>query len=284
MTSYGLEVLKSCCLVFQVIDDSERSPAMTSTSRCPKSSRLAFHLANGGAGVNVRLCRNDVDDLRVTGGAHGVPIDISDERISALQRTPPSKTLQLTSWSVASHPLALAAERRYVGRTSVSASRIRKSIPDLSVADFVQFPVWEFALDEEGDVGQDETTVRPWLQLQPIDPTDGMFVVRAEFVLADGTVMPGYLTPPVQGGDTVGTLQPVITSPLGQVWFWCGSIVPQSDYLELAYNRLGKPGPRSVFPIRFRSAVDLVGGPVSGELPGFIVLEDFQTGRTRIVA
>jgi len=166
----------------------------------------------------------------------------------------------------------------------VSAARVRKSIPDLSEADFAEFPVWEFALDEEGEEGQDETTVRPWLQPQPIDPSDGMFVVRAEFVLADGTPMPGYLTPPVQGDDTLGTLQPVITTPLGQVWFWCGLIAPQPDYFELAYNRLGKPGPTRVFPIRFRSAVDLVGGPVSGELPGFIVLEDFQTGRTRIVA
>jgi len=38
-----------------------------------------------------------------------------------------------------------------------------------------------------------------------------------------------------------------------------------------------------VFPVHFASDVELVGGPVTGSVGGFLVLEDFQTRRTRTV-
>lgn len=160
--------------------------------------------------------------------------------------------------------------------------RIRKSVADLTLADFAEFPAWEFALDEEGEEGQDETTVRPWTQDGPVDPTAGMFV-RARFVLADGTAMSGYLTPPVQDDDSLGTLQPIIITDDGQVMFWCGVISPSADEIERSYRRLGKSSASQVFPIAFHSDIALVGGEVKGELPGFLILEDFRTGRTRTV-
>lgn len=40
--------------------------------------------------------------------------------------------------------------------------RIRKQIYEITLEDLLQFPVWEFALDEEADEGQDESTVRPY--------------------------------------------------------------------------------------------------------------------------
>jgi hypothetical protein len=36
--------------------------------------------------------------------------------------------------------------------------------------------------------------------------------------------------------------------------------------------------------LRFESDVALVGGPITGELPGFMVLEDFTTMRTKVIA
>jgi len=92
--------------------------------------------------------------------------------------------------------------------------RIRKQVYDLTSADLATSPVWEFALDEEGEDGQDEATVRPYLLRRGLDLDAGMFVVRALFVLADGTIMTGYLTPPVQGDAGLGTLQPVIVTPV----------------------------------------------------------------------
>ena len=48
------------------------------------------------------------------------------------------------------------------------------------------------------------------------------------------------------------------------------------------YELLGKDA-QQVFPVQFESDVELVGGPVRGIAPGFLVLEDFQTRRTRTV-
>ena len=154
----------------------------------------------------------------------------------------------------------------------------------LTVEDLEQCAVWEFALDEEGEEGQDEATVRPYELHGPLDPSEGMFIVRARLRLADGTQLQGYLTPPVQGDRSLGTLQPAVVVSEGQVSFWCGMIEPEPSVIAESYTRLGKSLGSQVFPLRFESDVLLVGGPVIGELPGFMVLEDFKTMRTRVVA
>jgi len=69
--------------------------------------------------------------------------------------------------------------------------KIRRQVYDLTLEDLNEFPVWEFALDEEGEEGQDEATVRPYMNSGKLDPSDGMFVVRAIFTLADGSKMHG---------------------------------------------------------------------------------------------
>jgi hypothetical protein len=97
-----------------------------------------------------------------------------------------------------------------------------------------------------------------------------MFIVEARFWLADGTQMRGYLTPPADGGRELGTFQPQIVTEAGQVGFWCGRCPPDT---AKAYRLLGRDA-AGVFPVRFESAVPLVGGVVSGTLPGFLCLED----------
>jgi hypothetical protein len=161
--------------------------------------------------------------------------------------------------------------------------RIRKPVDQLTWADFAASPVWEFALDEEGEPGQDETTVRPYPVNGELDPTRGMFVIAAKFVLADGTPMQGYLTPPVQGEASLGTLQPIIITPVGQVFFWCGMIAPDDERIAQSYSMLGKSSPSEVFPIEFESNFPVRGGPIRGALPAFLVLEDWKTQRTRRV-
>jgi len=86
--------------------------------------------------------------------------------------------------------------------------KIRKHVYDLSLDDLRKFPIWKFALDEEGDEGQDETTVRPYKISGAFDPSYGMCVVRALFTLADGSKMQGYLTPPFPDDDSLGIVQP----------------------------------------------------------------------------
>jgi hypothetical protein len=165
----------------------------------------------------------------------------------------------------------------------MSSDRIRRQVYELTPADLDGHAVWEFALDEEGEAGQDEATVRPCQPTGALDPSDGMFVVRARLKLADGTQVRGYLTPPVQGDSDIGTIQPAVVVEGGQVSFWCGTLAPEPSQVAASYARLGKSSASEVFPVRFESDVELVGGPVAGELPGFLVLEDFRTMRTRVV-
>lgn len=158
--------------------------------------------------------------------------------------------------------------------------RARKQVYELTLHDLSRFPVWEFRLDKDGADNQDEATVRPFTASGPLDPAERMFVVRAIFTLADGSKMKGYFTPPVRGQEGLGTLQPIIVTDRGQIRFWCGTSAPDVKRLARSYELLGKDAKR-VFPLRFESDVDLVNGPARGSLPGFLVLEDFQTRKTR---
>jgi hypothetical protein len=160
---------------------------------------------------------------------------------------------------------------------------VRKQVYELSLDDLSACPVWEFRVDEDGAPGQNEATVQPFAGEGPLDPAERMFVVRAVFTLADGTKMKGYLTPPAKGREGIGSLQPIIVTARGQVRFWCGTAAPDSKRLAQSYALLGKNAQR-VFPLRFESDVPLIAGPVRGSVPGFLVMEDFQTRRTRTVA
>lgn len=148
---------------------------------------------------------------------------------------------------------------------------MRKQVYELTQQDFDQYPVWEFALDEETEEGQDEATVRPFQNKPPLNPSDGMFVVAASFALADGTKMNGYLTPGVQGDTSLGTIQPIILADSGQVMFWQGIRAPSSADLAESYAALGKTVDQ-VFPLKFASDVPLVGGRVEGTLDGFLCI------------
>jgi len=74
---------------------------------------------------------------------------------------------------------------------SAELMKIRKQVYQLTLDDLERTPVWEFALDEEVEEGQDEATVRPVEGPFPLDPAGGMFVVRARFRLGDGTRLTG---------------------------------------------------------------------------------------------
>ena len=68
-----------------------------------------------------------------------------------------------------------------------------------------------------------------------------------------------------------------------QVLFWWGSILPPPTEISKSYERLGKTSHEDVFPIQFSSDVPILGGPIEGELPGFLHLEDWKTGKTKVV-
>jgi hypothetical protein len=159
---------------------------------------------------------------------------------------------------------------------------VRKPVNELSGKDLDQCPVWEFAADEEDIEGQDETTVRPVIGSPEPDPSRGGLIVRARFHLADGTGLTGCIT--ISGPDDgLESQNPVIVSTDGHVVFWWGMFEPKpADVVEL-YRRLGKTSASQVFPIHFVTDAPIAGGPVRGEVRGFMVLEDWRTKRIRIV-
>jgi hypothetical protein len=145
--------------------------------------------------------------------------------------------------------------------------KIRKQVYELTQGDLVQVPIWEFALDEEGQQGQDEATVRPWKKTGFLDPTQGTFIVRAAFRLADGTRYVGYLTLRADRDVSIPAVQPVIVTESGQVMFWYGVLTPDAESLRNAYRSLGGT---QVFPIRYESDARLFRGQISGTLTGFL--------------
>jgi hypothetical protein len=160
--------------------------------------------------------------------------------------------------------------------------KIRKQVYELTPADLERFPVWEYALNEEGEAGQDEATVQPCAIVKELDAAESTFMVRASFRLADGTAMSGYLTPTDQTEVDLGMVQPVIVTERGQVAFWCGVIEPDASLLADCYSILGK-APEEIFPLSFASQVDLTTGQVVGTVQGFLVLEDVASEKVRVV-
>ncbi len=150
--------------------------------------------------------------------------------------------------------------------------RIRKQVYKLALEDFARCPIWEFALDEEGEEGQDEATVKPRADLSALnDCAEGGFVVAAQFSLNDGSQFTGYL---YAGDDQdLGAAQPVIITDRGQIGFWHGIVRPKPDRLQEAYGLLAR-GPDCVFPARFRSLIAVNGKPMEGIIPGFLYLND----------
>jgi hypothetical protein len=180
------------------------------------------------------------------------------------------------------HTIETAVQAPVRAEQIMLLSRSRKQVYELTLDDLNTFPIWEFKLDAHGAEGQDEATVQPYTVSGPLDPTDRMFVVRTAFTLADGSRIKGYITPPVRGREGVDTMQPVAVMAKGQVRFWCGTFTPDPKRLAHSYNLLGKEAAR-VFPLRFESEVQLKAGPARGSIPGFLVLEDFQTRKSRTV-
>ncbi len=170
-----------------------------------------------------------------------------------------------------------------VRRTRMKVKKIRKDVTALTARDFELHPVWEFALDEESEPDQSETTMRPYEFTGPLVSLGGGLMVRARFVLADGTHMPGCLTLPTESDTSLAALQPVILAPRGHVLFWLGRLPGERELVAMSYALLERSSPSQVFPIRFESDVPLARGPLRGELPGFLVLDDLVSMRTRAI-
>lgn len=58
-----------------------------------------------------------------------------------------------------------------------------KSLDDITLEDVLKFPIWEWALDEEGEEGQDETWQRPIIDTDNV--TDEIYNPTITFKIKD---------------------------------------------------------------------------------------------------
>jgi hypothetical protein len=94
--------------------------------------------------------------------------------------------------------------------------KTRKRVDKLTLADFVAFPIWEFASDEEGVEGQDETWVRP-VHRNQVPARAYSQLVASDFTTASGAKIQGFMV--------------VTTAEKSQIS--AGSLIGDGSYLVL---------------------------------------------------
>ena len=142
----------------------------------------------------------------------------------------------------------------------------------------MEFPVWEYALDEEEINDQDERTVRPCLERTPINLKGYYVIVRGSFFLADESEMKGLLKPvSLNDSGFISSILPYDLSPIlvtntYQLHFCFGHKKPIPNKIAEKYRILGKT-PNQVFPIKFRSDIEIINGITEGILEGFMYFD-----------
>lgn len=143
--------------------------------------------------------------------------------------------------------------------------RTRKPVDKLTIHDFEAFPVWEYADDEEGIEGRDETWVRP--VDTDVVPKRSYTHVVAEFTAACGKRFVGFVT--------VSTFEHSPESCQGVIFYRRAQLFvsnPEAVGFERSRKHLLKKlrlTEAQVFPLSFRIRVAVAGHRkyVGGELP-----------------
>jgi hypothetical protein len=134
----------------------------------------------------------------------------------------------------------------------------RKPIDQITVADLVDFPIWEFCLDEEGVEGMDETWVRP-LAAAAVPNGAYSLSVAAEFETASGLRVNGLIGVTTAEGE-VEIAYPVLLFD-GKYLFVPSQhdmqIGPDDEKLRRAV--VDALGPSPVSPLRYRLSVSIEG-------------------------
>ncbi len=168
-----------------------------------------------------------------------------------------------------------------------------KQLADVTYSDFQCYPVWVGV--HNMDYGKpwcdksDESTYRPNTEPLPVAAERGAVLVRASFILCDGSRCHGFVraaspswdvplrrgmaTPSsLSGGDSahalLGIQQPRIFVNQETFSFWggVGGVAPEKR--QRFYAALGRSA-EAVFPIAFAADAGLATGLTDGEVRGF---------------
>ncbi len=147
---------------------------------------------------------------------------------------------------------------------------IRIQFNEFSLRDFEISPIWEFAIDEEGEEGQDETTLKPRLDLTFPDPSEGLLIVECEFEANSGNKFSGLCSPSFD--DSISSIQPYIFTDKQITMFWFGIVQPDKKTKNEIYEALNETA-ESLFPIKFQSNLKMADGSrIIGQIEGFMWL------------
>ena len=145
---------------------------------------------------------------------------------------------------------------------------LRIQFDDFNLSHFDISPIWEFAIDEEGEEGQDETTLKPRLDLKFPDPSEGLLIVECEFVTKSGKQFRGLCS--TSFDDSLSSIQPYIIADNQFIMFWFGIVQPDKETKDSVYKVLGETT-ESLFPIKFQSKLTTAdGSKISGQVNGFM--------------
>ena len=142
----------------------------------------------------------------------------------------------------------------------------------LRAEDFNRHPVWAqvHVLDYDqpwyDDEDVDEESFRPHEGTLPVSPDDAMYLVAAEARLADGSTLPGFLTPSSE--DDLGLIQPYVFVGTKAWGFWGGIVGIPDDRRAAFHADLGKQ-PAEVFPLHVAAADGLATGVSAATLEGW---------------
>jgi hypothetical protein len=140
--------------------------------------------------------------------------------------------------------------------------RTRKPVDKLRLEDIKAFPVWEFANDEEGIPGQDETWVRP-IRTKVVPAGAYSLTVAARFKSSSGIAFHGLV-----GISTSGSLHVSHAAVLTETDFvfipWPGYAGARQSCAAAA-RQLGLPE-SALFPLDYEVLAPVQGikGPVRG--------------------
>jgi hypothetical protein len=147
--------------------------------------------------------------------------------------------------------------------------KIRIQFEDFELKHFDISSIWEFAIDEEGEENQDETTLRPARNFTIADPSEGMLLVKTQFETVKGKKYFGFCSPAFE--INFGKIQPYILTNREKLPFWFGMFQPEQEYLEKFYAQLNETA-NTLFPIKFKALTPTKGVKLEGLIEGFMYL------------
>jgi hypothetical protein len=167
--------------------------------------------------------------------------------------------------------------------------QIRKQDNNLTITDLMQYPVWEYTLDEEVVQDQNEKTLRPLSNVAPPSRDNVYFLVRAIFTLVNRTTQVGFIKPIKKGDDKLMLpllpydLNPVIVTERGHVHFCYGVFKPDEATISRNYELLGYDS-ENIFPIKFRSDIEVGNSYAEGVLNGFLYFDQDKNNFFKLIS